>query len=226
MEVQPDASGINFATMIGGFFSPRVVNAGTITTTAGIAANGFLASSTAASMGTVTTAIGGDFRGFSSFSNALTSTVTNVFGIRVQNNSNTGSGPLTITSTAGIGIADQTLGTNRTNLLIGTTTIPSGTYSIYNSSSLANYMEGNLGVGTTSATSGKLVVDQSSTTAAIPVLLLDQGDDSEDMIEFTGTVGVGNAIEAVGAKTLTTTHFIKCTITGVGNVYIPVGTIA
>jgi hypothetical protein len=58
------------------------------------------------------------------------------------------------------------------------------------------------------------------------VLLLTQADASEEMMELSCTVGVGNAIEAVGAKSLTTTHFIKCTITGVGTVYFPVGTIA
>lgn len=81
-------------------------------------------------------------------------------------------------------------------------------------------------IGGTGLTGAKLSVDQLSSTGAIPVLLLDQGDDSEEMIEFVGNMGVGNAIEAVGAKTLTTTHFIKTTITGVGYVYIPVGTIA
>lgn len=73
--------------------------------------------------------------------------------------------------------------------------------------------------------SGKLVVDQDSTTGAIPVLLLDQADVSEEMIEFTSTEGTGNAIEAAGAKTLTTTHFIKVTINGQTR-YIPAGTIA
>lgn len=67
---------------------------------------------------------------------------------------------------------------------------------------------------------------QVNATGAVPVLTLQQTDDSEDMIEFIGTVGVGNAIEAVGAKTLTTTNFIKVTIAGVGERYIPVGTIA
>jgi hypothetical protein len=95
-----------------------------------------------------------------------------------------------------------------------------------NIDSWLNAVLGNVGVGTSATPAAKLHVDQASTTAAIPVLLLDQGDDSEDMIEFTGSIGTGNAIEAVGAKTLTTTHFIKCTITGVGTVYIPVGTIA
>jgi hypothetical protein len=69
-------------------------------------------------------------------------------------------------------------------------------------------------------------IDQASTTAAIPTLYLDQADVSEEMIEFNTTIGVGNAIEAVGAKTLTTTHFIKVTLPGALTRYIPVGTIA
>ena len=82
-----------------------------------------------------------------------------------------------------------------------------------------------VGIGTASPTS-TLHIDQSSTTAAIPVLTLDQGDDSEEMIEFIGTIGTGNAIEAIGAKTLTTTHFIKVTLPGGLTRYIPCGTIA
>ena len=34
------------------------------------------------------------------------------------------------------------------------------------------------------------------------------------MIECITTIGTGNAIEAIGSKTLTTTHFIKVTIPG------------
>ena len=74
--------------------------------------------------------------------------------------------------------------------------------------------------------SGQLAVDQSSATGAQPVLFLDQGDDDETMIEFAGAIGTGYVIEAVGAKTLTTTHFLKVEITGVGIRYIPMGTIA
>lgn len=77
-----------------------------------------------------------------------------------------------------------------------------------------------------STSAAQLDIDQSSVTGAVPVLLLDQADESEEMIEFTSTIGTGNAIEAVAAKSLTTTHFIKATITGVGTVYIPCGTIA
>jgi hypothetical protein len=82
-------------------------------------------------------------------------------------------------------------------------------------------------IGINSATPAALLhIDQLSTTAAIPVLYLDQADVSEEMIEFNTTIGTGNAIEAVGAKTLTTTHFIKVTIPGGLTRYIPIGTIA
>jgi hypothetical protein len=88
-----------------------------------------------------------------------------------------------------------------------------------------SWLSSNVSIGTT-AIGAMLHVDQSSLTGAIPVLYLDQADISEEMIEFNTTIGTGNAIEAIGAKSLTTTHFIKATITGVGTVYIPVGTIA
>jgi hypothetical protein len=80
--------------------------------------------------------------------------------------------------------------------------------------------------GATPSPNGQLHVDQNSTTAAIPVLYLDQADISEEMIEFNTTIGTGNAIEAVGAKALTTTHFIKVTLPGGLTRYIPCGTIA
>lgn len=72
----------------------------------------------------------------------------------------------------------------------------------------------------------KLYVKQGSTTAAIPVMYIEQADISEEMFEFSTTIGVGNAIEAVGAKSLTTTHFIKVTLPGALTRYIPCGTIA
>lgn len=84
---------------------------------------------------------------------------------------------------------------------------------------------GNVGIGIT-APAAQLHVDQASTTGAVPVLYLDQADLSEEMIEFNTTIGTGNAIEAIAAKTLTTTHFIKVTIPGGLTRYIPVGTIA
>jgi hypothetical protein len=89
---------------------------------------------------------------------------------------------------------------------------------------MISYLPGLVGVGATPAL-GQMHIAQASTTAAIPALYLAQSDVSEEIIEITSTAGAGNAIEAVGIKTLTTTHFIKVTING-NTRYIPAGTIA
>ncbi len=83
----------------------------------------------------------------------------------------------------------------------------------------------NISIGTATSLA-KLTIDQPITNAAIPVLFIKQGDISEEMIEFDSTIGVGNAIEAVGAKSLTVTHFIKVTLPGSLTRYLEVGTIA
>lgn len=84
---------------------------------------------------------------------------------------------------------------------------------------------GNVAIGPSGPTA-RLHVDQDSAAGLVPVLFLEQADISEEMITFDSTIGVGNAIEAVGAKTLTTTHFIKVTLPGSLTRYLPVGTIA
>jgi len=96
------------------------------------------------------------------------------------------------------------------------------------SSTILMYMFYNSSViGFHEATPGASVhITQASTSGAIPVLALNQTDVSEEMMEFITTIGTGNAIEAIAAKTLTTTHFIKVTIPGGLTRYIPVGTIA
>jgi len=116
---------------------------------------------------------------------------------------------------------------NQNQIVIGynATGIGSNSVVLGNDSIVTTALKGNVGIGTTTPTA-KLHVDQSSTTAEIPVLTLDQADISEEMISFETTIGTGNAIEAVGAKTLTTTHFIKVTLPGGLTRYIPAGTIA
>jgi len=44
-------------------------------------------------------------------------------------------------------------------------------------------------------------VDQASTTAAVPVLILDQADLSEEFIEFDSTVAAGNPIDTAAVGT-------------------------
>ena len=82
---------------------------------------------------------------------------------------------------------------------------------------------GNFGIADISP-SGRLHVDNPS--VAQPVLVLDQGDASEEMRQFETTIGVGNAIEAAGLKLLTVTHFVKDTLPGGLTRYTPYGTIS
>lgn len=81
-------------------------------------------------------------------------------------------------------------------------------------------------IGLTSGNDGKLHIDQASTTGAKPVLHLDQVDLSEEFIKFSSTIGTGNPIEAVAAKTMTPTHFLRVELEGGLVRYINAGTIA
>jgi len=56
---------------------------------------------------------------------------------------------------------------------------------------------------------GSSTFTQANTSGALPVLTLDQTDISEEYISFLGTIGTGNSLELVAAKTLTPTHFVK-----------------
>lgn len=59
---------------------------------------------------------------------------------------------------------------------------------------------GDVGIGVSSP-GGKLDVQQTSTTAAIPTLALTQSDVSEEFIEFDGTVAAGNPIDTAAIGT-------------------------
>jgi len=132
-----------------GYFENRIVNAGTVAAATGVTAFGLFLTSSAASLGTVTTTQAFMAYPVSSASNALTSTITAAFGLRVNNSPNAGSGPLTITGQGGVGIDALTSGSNNTYLLLGTLTIPSGNWGVYESSSYRNYLAGQLSIGST-----------------------------------------------------------------------------
>ena len=93
---------------------------------------------------------------------------------------------------------------------------------------------GNVGIGTTSPAT-KLHIDQSSTTAALPVATLDQADIDEPFIKFIGTVTdgavTGSLVEAADA-TETLAGFVKVEVQDDGNVltdqdyFLPIYTLA
>lgn len=69
-------------------------------------------------------------------------------------------------------------------------------------------------------------IEQTATDGVATCMALKQDDLDIPFITFETTIGTGNAIEAVGAKSVTHTHFIMVDIEGVGTRYIGVGTIA
>ncbi len=99
--------------------------------------------------GTVTTAAAIHARGFQE---AYAGTISALHGVLIDN-AHKGSGG-TITGQSGVTIAGLTSGTNNTHLLLGTTTIPTGNYSIYSGSTNESYFSGILTVGGTGSSSG------------------------------------------------------------------------
>jgi hypothetical protein len=81
-------------------------------------------------------------------------------------------------------------------------------------------------VSACNADSAVLRITQDHTTGVATVLALKQDDVDIPFITFETTIGVGAAIEAVGGKNLTGTHYVMVDIEGVGTRYIAVGTIA
>ena len=72
----------------------------------------------------------------------------------------------------------------------------------------------------------KVDINQSRAAGAIPALKLRQADLSEEMVSLEATIGIGNPIEAIGAKSFTQTHFMKGFVVGLGIKYIPLGDLA
>jgi microcystin-dependent protein len=176
MEALPLASGINFAGRVAAMFAAvRTKIAGTMASTVGGVFTGAIIPSDATSIGTVTNVIGGLFQALSSSGNALTSTISNAFGVQVINNANSGSGPLAISKTAGIAVEAQTRGTDNTDLLIGTITIPSGNFAIYSGSTRLSKLLGPLAVSSytvatvpsASASEGQIIYVSNETGGAV-----------------------------------------------------------
>jgi hypothetical protein len=84
---------------------------------------------------------------FQTFANSSAMNVTNLFGNRINNPTNTGGG--TITNAVGYSTAEINSATNNTELLLGTNNAPTGNFGIYDVSAYNNYFATNSGFGLT-----------------------------------------------------------------------------
>lgn len=84
---------------------------------------------------------------------------------------------------------------------------------------------GSFGVGTTTP-QAKIDANQDGVSTAIPALKLTQANLSKELIKLDATIGIGNPIEAIGAKSFTQTHFLKINVEGLGVKYMPIGDLA
>jgi hypothetical protein len=130
-----------------GLFQNLIVNTGAIADMSGVNIYGLWIGSDAATMGTVASVKAAELSPVVSFGNALTSTVTKAVGVHISDSQKNS---LHITGQAGIAIDALAAGTNNTALLIGSGTVPTGSFGIYNASTNNNYIAGKLGIGVTS----------------------------------------------------------------------------
>ena len=96
-----------------------------------------------------------------------------------------------------------------TNNVAGTVT---NSWAIYSKWAANSYLLGRLGIADETP-DAMLDVNQNSTTAAIPTLVLQQSDLSEEFINFESTIGTGNPIIASSTAT-TFSHKIRIAVNG------------
>lgn len=202
----------NFANVQAGYFIHRMGGSGNITVAIGGYFSGFFGS-TSTSFGTVTDVFAGRFQAVTHFTNNPTGTITTATGVQVQNSTRGGAG-ITLTNLRGIDIAVQTLGTNNTNLLIGTGT--TGNWSIYNNSTYSNYINGNVGIGispltklhsygadNTTVQTVEIAATQANVTATDIFMDFRSSNGSEATIAGTAVAGV------IAYNTFTGAHYTQ-----------------
>ncbi len=179
-DVRINAAG-NTTAATGGYFNISKAGAGTLGTAYGVYIdNGVTA-------GTTTSAYGLYVGPFTN-----SATLTNAWGIRVK-------GTTSAANNIGISIEENSGGTNQTNLAIGPTSVPIGTYSIYNASTDQNYFAGNLGIGATAA-QALLEVAGADTVDGVIAISADRSDDSGDTW-FLKSLASGNSFSLLNEAT-------------------------
>jgi hypothetical protein len=138
------SSNLTDANALRGFFTGVVMDAagtGTVTGAQGLQA----VINSNSSGGTLTTGVVVDTLVF--LSSGSTLNMTNLHMLKAS--AKLGPGTLNLTNLSGVTIESMSAGTNNVHLLIGTSTIPSGNWGIYNSSTNNNYFNGNISIGGT-----------------------------------------------------------------------------
>lgn len=157
---QFSASGVAFTSVIGAapralYTENRIIAAGQITSVVGAYTAGVvIPSSGAGTITGITEIVGSYVQPFISLS-AQSFTVSNAFGFRVVDSSLNG---VTLTSQAAFCASAITSATNNTYLLLGTATIPSGSWAIYSASASASSFLGSLSLGTNTAPTATLSI--------------------------------------------------------------------
>lgn len=198
-----NATGTGTFSTVRGFNSfPTVMatNTGNITNLVGCTAAPTIA---AGATGTITNNYGVLVNGVNSSS---TNTTTNQYGVSVQPTQAAG----TLTSYAGLNAGSApAAATNSSLLLLGTTTIPAGTFGIYVASSANNVCAGNISFGSTSAPTAKIHAAAGTAVAGTSPLKFTAGTSlttpESGAVEFDGNnffVTVGST-RYVMAKVLT-----------------------
>lgn len=149
-------------------------------------------------------------------------TYTNVFGASIDRQDLFVSGGAVVVSAAGLAIANNSSATNNTNLLIGSQTIPSGTYSIRNVSSSHNTHSGRSFFGGTTSPTAQVHIAAGTATASTAPLKIEAGtlltlpeagavERTADDLYFTLATGAARKRLALIDATLTANYFPRAT---------------
>lgn len=184
--IRVDTAGASVTSMYGVFSAVSVGAANTQNLTSATAMIGglFFPRTTTGATGTITGIMGVQTR----FTHNA-ATVSAYHGVHIQDATGTG----TITSNAGLVVAGLTKGTNNVHILIGTTTIPAGNFSIYSTSANEAFFSSNITLntigngfkikegtnarmGVATLTAGTVTVANTSVTATSRIFLTAQSD--------------------------------------------------
>jgi hypothetical protein len=132
--------------------------------------------------------------------------VTNAYGAFVANYVNSAGG--VISGLAGVAIAEQTVGVNNIGLLLGTTTIVSGSYGIYNLSVNPNYFRNNLGIGAQPVSGGANSLIMQSGLVAGGAFLSGSLIVVNNITAQSGDISAGDTITAINDITTRSGGFV------------------